>query len=287
MEFSEFKCKICEKYYKSYQSLWNHVKKYHSSEGKNVVEKCDTLEKMSHKNTLEKCNTYTDDNRTCKFCKKQLCDRKYRWKHEKICKFKEVGDNKINKLEKQIEQLKTQISEKSTKQINNCNIVNGNVNTGPIFNLQIVPLGKEKLTDVLTEKQKMSVLNSYHNPHIALTDLIFTDPNLEKYRNVYVTNLANDIAYIFDDKKNQYIVKSKKNIINNYSNERIWDIENFLSDLSNKLDDSKIIKLQELINDYFKDDGTNDKIKKEILFTLYNNKVKVKKIYESINEIEL
>jgi hypothetical protein len=29
-------------------------------------------------------NTY--DNSICKYCNKKLCDRKYRWKHEKICK---------------------------------------------------------------------------------------------------------------------------------------------------------------------------------------------------------
>ena len=32
MEFSEHKCKICKKYYKSYQSLWNHIKRMHKSE---------------------------------------------------------------------------------------------------------------------------------------------------------------------------------------------------------------------------------------------------------------
>ena len=30
MEENKFKCNDCEKYYKSYQSLWNHKKKFHT-----------------------------------------------------------------------------------------------------------------------------------------------------------------------------------------------------------------------------------------------------------------
>ena len=30
MEFNEYNCKICNKKYKSYQSLWNHNKKFHN-----------------------------------------------------------------------------------------------------------------------------------------------------------------------------------------------------------------------------------------------------------------
>ena len=64
----------------------------------------------------------------------------------------------------------------------------------------------------------------------------------------------------------------------------VGNIENFLAELNDKLDDVIVNKVETLINDYFKDEEFNDKIKKELLFTLYNNKIHVKKIYESVNE---
>jgi len=302
MEKKEYICKICDKFYKNYKSLWKHNYVYH----KDSVVKMSTNTTTPIKDCLQNVSTnIVDKINVCKYCQKELSDRKSRWRHEQKCK----GISKIIELENKISDLinnqdkqKELINSQNIEIENQQNILksmkihpkklekintqlnNQAINNGIIINNNIVPLGKEKLENKLTEKQKLLILNASNNAHTALTDLIYTNPEFKEYRNVYITNLSNGIGYIYDNKKNQYIVKSKKFIMNNYSDERIWDIENFLAELNDKLDDIIVNKVETLINDYFKDEEFNDKIKKELLFTLYNNKIHVKKIYESCNE---
>jgi hypothetical protein len=86
-------CKICNKKYASYNSLWNHNKKYHSD----VASKCNTL--------VVQCIPL-EDNLKCSICNKLFSNRQNRWKHEtKVCKKKNYED-KLEKLEKEIKILK-------------------------------------------------------------------------------------------------------------------------------------------------------------------------------------
>lgn len=48
------------------------------------------------------------------------------------------------------------------------------------------------------------------NPPSTFIDIIYTNLLFEKYRNVYITNLSNGISYVYYEKNNQYIFKSKK-----------------------------------------------------------------------------
>ena len=66
-------CLICNKQYKSIQSKWNHMNKYHNNSS-NI-----------NKPINKKINTI---NNNCKYCNKILSDRKSRWKHEQTCKTK-------------------------------------------------------------------------------------------------------------------------------------------------------------------------------------------------------
>jgi hypothetical protein len=293
MEWNDFKCNICKKFYKTYKSLWNHNKNYHKNDNSRNLLKSPQISSKIPQNPQKDEDISTLN---CRHCNKNLSRIDNLKRHEEKCKEKDKGKNKIRELESKISEMFDNQKEmlklikihpktlnKINKQLNN----NGTINNGIINNtINIIPIGKENLNDVLSNKQKLMVLKS-NTPHIAFTDLIYSEPELEKFRNIYVTNLANDIAYVFDESKNQYIVKSKKNIMNSYSTERIWDIEAFLNDLRNKLDEKSINKLVAYIDNFFKDDDFNDKIKKELLLTLYNNKVNVREIYEKINDIEL
>ena len=72
-------CTICNRTYASKQSRWNHIKKFHKNY--NVKQVVDNIQQVVSKNTTR---TLINDNTLCKFCNKKLCDRMYRWKHEKI-----------------------------------------------------------------------------------------------------------------------------------------------------------------------------------------------------------
>jgi hypothetical protein len=305
-------CQYCNKEYSSLSSRSNHIKRIHNSE---VFQKTTTSIPKIHSNVFQSIPNVLSkgiqeekeiiDVVTCKFCHKKYSSRQNRWKHEKICKEK-CKENEIENKDEIIQILKESILEikknqeeqmeqfkkeclkamkihprtlqKINKQLNNF---------GTINNINLIGLGKEGFEEVLTDKQKLYVLNGCHNAPCLMTEMIYTKPEFEKYRNVYITNLSNDIGYIFDENKKQYIVKSKSKILNQYSNERLWNIEAFYDDLKDKLDAFTIKKIENLINNYFNDEAYNSKIKKELLISLYNNKVNVKGIYEKVNEIEI
>jgi len=81
----DFKCNICNKLYKSYQSLWNHNHKFHNNLKLNIS---NGIQNNSiPNNTKEPINTTTNnDNCVCQFCNKKLSTRQSRWRHEKTCR---------------------------------------------------------------------------------------------------------------------------------------------------------------------------------------------------------
>ena len=69
----EYLCKVCNKDYSSYKSLWNHTKKYHNNDVKNVKENV--------KNVKE--NVKENKSLTCEYCKKVFNNRPAKSIHKK------------------------------------------------------------------------------------------------------------------------------------------------------------------------------------------------------------
>lgn len=131
----------------------------------------------------------------------------------------------------------------------------------------------------------MSVLTSGKQAHLKLTDILYKKEEYKPFRNIYITNLSNDIGYVYDDKEKRFIVKSKKDIMDDYGVERFSDIQYFYEELGPKLNDSKKLQnLKKIVNDYFNNNDFKDIKNKEMLISLYNNNLNVKKIYEQVNK---
>ena len=113
-----FKCKYCNKDYKSASSRCNHIKKFHKTDCGTVLT---TTQKKFVENNQVKIKNNKDiikntqetdkesNSKTCKFCNKTFCDRFYRWKHQKKCSIKKdslikeiinIQTEEINKLQK-------------------------------------------------------------------------------------------------------------------------------------------------------------------------------------------
>jgi len=197
---------------------------------------------------------------------------------------KSMFTNQLQQLMKAIK-IHPKTLQKINNQLNNCN------NNNTIINNTIISVSDQNLKNVLNKNEKMAVLNSGSKAHLKLTDIIYKNPEYEKFRDVYITNLSNDIGYIFNKKDNRFIVKSKKDILDDYGVERFSDIQYFYEELENKIDSIKLAKLKKMVTAYFKDNEFKDAKNKEILIELYNNRVQVQKIYDTINknikEIEL
>ena len=203
----EYYCNICNKKYVSYKSLWNHNSKYHRN---NVVI---NLPETENNVVINSPENKVLDNRTCKYCKKKLCDRKYRWKHEQNCKSKNSNDIELLKIEmekkiednekksqkeiaeykaemeklKEIIQKSLKIHPQTLKKINNTlnNTNNGTINN----NITYVQLGNEDLVNVLTKSEKRCILNRKALGINDLVELIHCSGKYKEFMNVYITNL--------------------------------------------------------------------------------------------------
>ena len=106
----EYKCNICVKLYKSYQSLWNHNNKYHIPFISNLSAlSASEINNLSANNQhfikLEEINKCI-----CKYCSKEYKHIQSRWRHEQKCKNQnsQLTVN-VQILEKKIEELSNKI----------------------------------------------------------------------------------------------------------------------------------------------------------------------------------
>ena len=88
----EYFCKICNKKYVSYKSLWNHNSKFHKVDViKNGIPSENPLPKCEQKTPpIKKENEITNNN--CNICNKLLANRHSRWRHEQNCKNKNINE---------------------------------------------------------------------------------------------------------------------------------------------------------------------------------------------------
>ena len=100
----DYHCKACNKGYSSYQSYWNHNKKFHNDE---VLKLSDNILKSSNKVLTMSDNNHENvkiKEYICRYCNQHFTNIKTRWSHEQKCK---IQNNKINNdLDKMKEETK-------------------------------------------------------------------------------------------------------------------------------------------------------------------------------------
>lgn len=291
-------CTYCEKEYSSYKSLWNHNNKYHTilniKKEKNVAKKIVHLEK-----NVANCSKLKKDNTVCSYCNKKLCTRMYRWKHEKKCKIKientkELDNTKIEKLEKEIEDLKTLIKTNKFIGTKINNKINNNINNGQINNINIVGLGLESIKS-LTEDDKLKLLKSINFnefPIVELVRQIYNDDKFKDCRNTYISNLQNKTAMTYNDEKEKFEATNKKKLIQDIINIRKIDVENMYNQYNNsdKINEKTKIYMLEYLQKLLSGKDKKykqilDRHQEEIVYIIYNCKDFMKTLYEStLNE---
>jgi hypothetical protein len=306
----DYNCKICNKKYASYKSLWNHNKKFHKevcnasvNESLVFVNENQTIPSKNAQNVnVLSINSSMIENKTdakyqCSKCKKIFNFRQGKWSHEKICK-KEIciekndeklKDEKIEKIEKENQEMKKEIEalkmlvqkslkihpktlQKINNQLNNTN--NGTLNNGTINNtINIIQLGKEDLTKMLSYEEKMNILNRQAMGINDLVKLVHTSGKYKKCMNVYITNLQNTIAYMYDEKENTFIAVNKNEMLNDLIDARMYDIHKFYEKLQIKFEPEKAARIKKFIDRMQNEkDCLKDLKKEEIKLILYNNR---------------
>jgi hypothetical protein len=264
-------CKYCNKEYSSQSSRSNHIKRYHI-ESQSKVSICTPTVSIS--------NPYP-----CRFCDKSYFHKQSRFTHEKKCNGQNNNIN-IKKLKKENEEIKKEVSElkkllqKSLKihpkTLNKINNQLNNTNNGTINN-NYIQLGHENLDDILSKKDKLTILNKKGNSLKELIDLVHISDEYKQFKNVYITNLQNTIGYKFDQKNNKFIAVNKSDLLDDIIECRMLDIQTFYDELGDNFND----ETKEIIERFIERMGNNeDSLKQinkdEIKLLLYNARDKIK-----------
>lgn len=301
-----YECKICNKNYKTYKTLWKHNDKYHINEKiKNINTnklKCKYCNNIySRKDNLKRheniCKSNNEkDNKTLKsiIIKQQIEISKLQNKLEKSNYIDNITLNKLNKKLLNINNL----INNSTINLHNTNNIQNNYN-----NYQIVGFSKEDIVDLLTMQEKKQIMNSRFSCLEKLIEIIHCG-KYNQFKNIIITNMNNNYMYKYDDEKKQFVLSTKSSLLNSLIDYRVSDIEIIYNELveNNKLDDKTKNLIEKFINkinynnekyvdidekeyNTYKDYKIN-----EIKIILYNNKDKITNdislmLSTSINEI--
>ena len=155
--------------------------------------------------------------------------------------------------------------------INNNNTTNNITNNNNI-NITYVKFGDEKLSEILTDNEMLKILFECRfgvNKSIELTHFNDKRPEL---KNIIITNLQNNIGYVFNGEK--FEAKPKEDILGDLFDKHLINIENYISDsdiLQNKIQNNVV--LDKIINNRFP----------KFIEDLNNNKYRT----EKINELKL
>ena len=265
----EFPCEVCNKYYSSYKSLWNHYNKFHKSNVEFVEKNVEFVEKNVE---------FVEKNKSliCEFCNKLFNLRSTKSHHKKTCKLS--NNKKINKidqleeknkeLENTINEMKKQFSlilkekgkmhhktlQKINNQLNNTiNNSNNNINHGNIINNTFVKFGDLEYQKVLNNSQNKQILNKqYQSLEESIKKIPFNE-DLPEYSNIFITNMKDDLAYIFNGK--QFISVRKNEMIHDLIDIHTKEINLSLEKNKNKLNEKYVSRLEKFL-DMLNDDDT-------------------------------
>ena len=189
----ELACKICNKQYKTIQSLCNHNKRFHNSIKTTFSELkqplCDFIQPLVDLiQPLHIC---------CK-CNKNFKHYNNKWRHEKICKKIKLTNEIVN------ENISTHtinniiINNINNNNINNNTINNNNINNNTINNYSNDNL--EYISDAFIKKMFNHL--RYNDDHIksipSMIENIKFNPNHKENNNVKITN---KVAMVYDNNK--------------------------------------------------------------------------------------
>jgi hypothetical protein len=272
----EHKCNICNKNYASKQSLWNHNNKFHN----NIIsQKSAKNQSKNHPTSVKNqpivIQSVLDTKHNileCKYCNKSYKHIQSRWKHEQKCKVKSNNDE-IMELKKKLKDIEDKIN--NTHQgstITNSNNTNTLNNKGTINNNYIIAFGKEEINNILTEKEKIRILNArYKSLEESIKAIHFND-NRPEYQNIVITNMRDNLVHIFDG--NKFVSQAKHGTINQLIDNHMESIEESLDNSREKLNAKTvdiIEKLIEKINDETTELYDEENDKKYLNYKNYKN----------------
>ena len=322
MEHKKNTCNICNKQYKTHQSLWNHKNKYHT-EIPPFIPIIPTIH--PHITTILPTNNIIKktDKTSCDYCNKIFSCYNSLNRHLKTCKIKvnilqkneEIEEKtlqEIEELKKENEEIKKAFNElknmmlemmnknckmhpkKFQKLINSTNHSNNNTNSNntnsnnlTITNnnqINIIHLGDENLNEVFSKDEKLKILK---RGYASLEEIIKHTHLNDKYlqfQNIIITNKRSNDAYVYTAELGKFILCDKREILEELIVYRMDDLVEFYNEYKNKLD-PKIVKVLEKMFKLKDEDEYIDKKTNDFNIVFYNLSNKDLLKYKKIDEL--
>jgi hypothetical protein len=278
-------CQICNKSYKTYNSLYVHRRRYHPS--------IDTLDSKCNK--CSKCG--------CEF--DRLCNLV---NHKKTCSLDsdlivlqselekklepDLYEKVIDRLHKQSEyKIINKHQSNNVNQQQNIQILGvNNIDNSNKCNIKIIGLGNENLSEILNAKEQINILNKRCQALEEIIKYVHFNDKYPQFHNVAITDLKSGNGLQFDESSGDYMVVKRTDMLNNIIENRMDDIADFLDNNKDKLGKTTKISITNFINKIVgeAEDPNSQFIKdkrKYIELLMYNNRKKVLKLKKS-NKIE-
>ena len=146
--------------------------------------------------------------------------------------------------------------QKINNQLNNTintNNSNNNINSGNIINNTFVKFGELEYQKVLNNNQIKQILNKQYQSLEESIKQIHFNEELPEYSNIFITNMKDDLAYIFNGK--QFISVRKNEMIHELIDIHTKEINLSLEKNKNKLNEKYVNRLEKFL-DMLNDDET-------------------------------
>jgi hypothetical protein len=274
---TEYKCGTCNKIFKRKNNLDYHVtnrvcigKQYEIDENDDASHNC----KLCGKGFTSATNMYRHTNHTCKVKKSEdrergkiyerLLELEKKTKQLDVLKKENTTMKKENNtMKKKVEKMEKIIT--GSKQPNN---ITNNINNGIVAHINLVGYGKEDISRI-DKKDLLRAIQYGYDSTIKLTEALHFNPNYPEYHNVYITNMKDKYAMMFDGK--DWNLTMKDELINKIYDDKKNYIEENIDDFIDSLTSSRKKALERWLSTDDNDDRII-KIKNEIKLLLYNKR---------------
>jgi uncharacterized C2H2 Zn-finger protein len=300
MLYNTFNCDICGKKYKHQPSLSRHKNTKHAPNDTKIAPndtkiapndtkiapndtKIAPNDTKMHQNNIIKCcycdNIFSRKSSLTRHINLNRCKVKIKQDEMKenieFKKIKEQMKDDIMEILKKECKMHPKTLQKINKQLqqqnNSGNINNGTINNNNNVIYNIVQLGDENLSEVLSKKEQIKILNQKHQSLNYMTEYIHFNKKFPQFRNIAITNLKDNLAHTYDKNKNKFIVLKKDELLNNVIEMRMLDIEDFYNNHQDDLDFRIKTNIKKFINKMANDDKYYNYKKSDIKLMLYNN----------------